>query len=408
VAAKAIHTLAMQALIRCDELTIQSEHKHQLTRTFLSKPMQRVHVWVRQWMEAAGLEVRIDAVGNIIGRKTSSASAAKTLIVGSHLDTVPNAGRFDGILGVMLGIALAEALQDRPLPFHLDIIGFSEEEGVRFKTPFFGSKAVVGQFDPAFLALKDATGQSLAQVITDFGLDPAQIGQAAYDMSKVLGYFEVHIEQGPVLDAENLALAAVNGIVGQWRYDLEFVGQAAHAGTTPMQLRHDALAAAAELVLTTEALANTIPGLAATVGQCSVIGGAANVVPGRVTTTLDLRHMRPDIRRDAASTLLKAAQHASDKRGVTFNVTPTLKQDSVVFDAAFTRELTRVLGRLEHLTEPLTSGAGHDAMVFAPLCPTTMLFIRSPGGVSHHPNEKVIDDDVVSALEVMVELVKGL
>jgi allantoate deiminase len=408
VAASTIAALAMQAIARCNQLAQQSEHDGALTRTFLSQPMQQVHVLVRQWMETAGLEVRIDAIGNIIGRKTSAASHAKTLIIGSHLDTVPNAGRFDGILGVMLGIALAEALQGQSLVFHLDVIGFSEEEGVRFKTPFFGSKAIVGQFEPAFLALEDVAGHSLAKVLTDFGLDPGQISNAAYDMSKVLGYFEVHIEQGPVLEAQNQALAAVGGIAGQSRFDLTFIGRAAHAGTTPMYLRHDALAAAAELVLAAEQLAQATGGLAATVGQCNVIGGAGNIVPGRVITTLDVRHIDQVQRQYAINQLLETAQMAAERRQVQLQITPTLNQASAIFDQQLTGQLTRVLTDLGHAGEPLTSGAGHDAMVFAPLCPTSMLFIRSPGGISHHPDEAVIENDVIAALEVMVEFLQRL
>jgi allantoate deiminase len=408
VAANAINTLALQALRRCDELARYSEHETQLTRTFLSEPMRQVHVLLRNWMQQAGLAVRVDAIGNIIGHKAARDPATKTLILASHLDTVPNGGRFDGILGVMLAVALAEALQDQPLPFHIDVIGFSEEEGVRFKTPFFGSKAVAGQFDPAFWTLQDATGQSLAKVITDFGLDLAQITSTAYDMQSVLGYFEVHIEQGPVLEAQARPLAAVSGIVGQLRDELVFVGHAAHAGTTPMHLRQDALAAAAELILAAEALAQATAGLAVTVGQCQVMAGAGNIVPGLVKTTLDIRHIEPAIREQARQRLLQSAQHAGNQRRVQVQVTPTLNQASAVFDPRLTQQLMRVLQDFGHHGDPLTSGAGHDAMIFAPLCPTSMLFIRSPAGMSHHPDEAVIETDVVAALEVMVEFVKRL
>jgi allantoate deiminase len=242
----AVAALAQEALERCEALAACSEEPGRLTRTFLSYPMKQVHQLLSMWMREAGLTVRVDAVGNVVGR-LEGVTTTKALLIGSHVDTVPNAGKYDGCLGVTLGIALAKALslQGKRLPFALEVIAFSEEEGVRFATPFVGSRAVVGDITRELLEKTDANGVSVAQAIQNFGLEPSDIPKAAYRREDVLGYFEMHIEQGPVLEHAKRALGAVEGIAGQTRTQLELTGQAAHAGTTPMNLRRDALAAAA-------------------------------------------------------------------------------------------------------------------------------------------------------------------
>ena len=400
------HALASEALERVDELARHTEEPGRLTRTYLSAPMKPVHQLLEFWMRDAGMTVRVDAVGNVIGRL--GRDAQKTLIIGSHVDTVPNAGRFDGNLGVLLGIAAAKALKDRTLPFALEVIAFSEEEGVRFSAPFIGSRAVAGTFNPSLLDLTDARGVSLRKAILDFGLEPGDIPRATYNAQTLLGYLEVHIEQGPVLESLNLPLGVVEGIAGQTRSNLEFHGQAAHAGTTPMHLRRDALAGAVAFMTEVERVAKATPGLVATVGRLEVSPGAGNVIPGEVKLSLDVRHVSDAIRSRAVAELLDIAWHTAQRRKLEFKFETTLEQPASPCDELLSDFLADALEDSNYKVHRLPSGAGHDAMIVAELTRTAMLFIRSLKGLSHHPDESVIPTDVTAALRVMLEFVNKL
>ncbi len=402
------HALASEALERVDELARHTEEPGRLTRTYLSAPMKAVHQLLEFWMRDAGMRVRVDAVGNVIGRLESARPNAKTLILASHVDTVPNAGRFDGHLGVLLGIAAAKAVKDRGLPFSLDVIAFSEEEGVRFSTPFIGSRAVSGTWNPAMLDLKDAKGITLRKAILDFGLEPGDIPHAAYNPENVLGYLEVHIEQGPVLESLNLPLGVVEGIAGQTRVNLSFHGQAAHAGTTPMHLRRDALAGAVAFMTEVERVGRGTVGLVATVGKCDVSPGAGNVIPGDATLSLDVRHVSDGVRQRAVAELLDLAWHIAQRRKLEFKFETTLEQPASPSDQLMTDFLADALEDSSYKVHRLPSGAGHDAMIMAALTRTAMLFIRSPNGLSHHPDEAVIPTDVTAALRVMLEFITKL
>jgi allantoate deiminase len=402
------HALASEALERVDELARHTEEPGRLTRTYLSAPMKAVHQLLEFWMRDAGLAVRVDAVGNVIGRLESAKPNAKTLMIGSHVDTVPNAGRFDGHLGVLLGIAAAKAVKDRTLPFALEVIAFSEEEGVRFSTPFIGSKAVSGTWNPALLDLQDAKGITLRKAILDFGLEPGDIPHAAYNPDTVLGYLEVHIEQGPVLESLNLPLGVVEGIAGQTRVNLSFHGQAAHAGTTPMHLRRDALAGAVAFMTEVERVGRGTPGLVATVGKLEVSPGAGNVIPGDATLSLDVRHVQDGVRQRAVAELLDLAWHIAQRRKLEFKFETTLEQPASPSDQLMTDFLADALEDSNYKVHRLPSGAGHDAMIMAALTRTAMLFIRSPNGLSHHPDESVIPTDVTAALRVMLEFITKL
>jgi allantoate deiminase len=425
VSSATILALSQQALERCDILALHTEEPGKITRTFLSKPAHEVQAKLETWMKEAGLITQVDAVGNVIGRLEGSSPSAKTLLIGSHVDTVPNAGRYDGILGVMLGIAVARALDGHKLPFALEIIAFSEEEGVRFNVPFIGSRAVVGSVDRALLEKTDALGTSVAQAIVDYGLNPEHIPSAAYKPSEVLGYLEVHIEQGPILESRQAPLGLVEAIVGQTRVNLEFRGQAAHAGTTPMNLRKDALVVASALVLEAERVAKTIPGLVATVGTLEVENGAGNIIPGRVHATLDVRHADDATRERAVADLLDFAWHTGQRRKVNLEHQIKLEQHAVPMDSLLTEFLADALedcGFKNRASVPtlqtslekvasvhrLTSGAGHDAMILGAFTRATMLFVRSPRGLSHHPDEAVIPGDVKAALTVMLEFLRKL
>ncbi|CAN5858691.1 allantoate amidohydrolase [soil metagenome] len=396
--------LAQKVMERCDTLAQFSEDEGALTRTFLSEPVHGVHEQVRSWLEAAGMSVRVDAVGNIAGRRAASNEDAPTLLIGSHFDTVRDAGRYDGMLGVLSGIAAAEALRDTALPFHLELVGFSEEEGVRFGVPFLGSKAVTGAFDREMLGLRDENGVSVAEAISNFGLNPADISGAAYDPEKLLGFVEVHIEQGPHLAALNRPLGVVSAVAGATRARVTFTGQAGHAGTTPMTLRRDALVGGAAFVLEVERHARGVPGLIATVGQIAASPGAPNVIPGAAVLSLDVRHATDEVRLEAVAALQAEATEIAAARDLGTDWQELLNQAAVPLDPGFQSRLAQAAGN----APTLVSGAGHDVMVMASFTPSALMFVRSPNGVSHNPAETVLLEDVAAALAALITFVRGL
>ena len=345
------------------------------------------------------MTVHTDAAGNLRGLWQPPGLKGKRLILGSHIDTVPNAGAFDGVLGVTLALEWTQLAQELKLPLAIEIIAFSEEEGVRFGVPFLGSRAVAGRFDTALLALKDADGVTLEQAIRDFGLDPAQIGDAALD-ADVLGFVEMHIEQGPILESEDLSVAAVTTIVGQTRLTLELRGHANHSGTTPMRLRRDALAGTAEWITAVESAARNTDGLIATVGKIEVEPNAANVIAGVARASLDVRHAEDSSRKSAVEWLLAQAQAIAGKRGLSFQYTQQMDQPAAPMDERLTAYLADAIAASGLPAKQMKSGAGHDAMVMAARLPAAMLFLRSPGGISHHPDESVREEDVEAALNV--------
>ena len=400
--------LALEALERCHVLARFSEEPDRLTRTFLSPPMRAVHESLASWMRELDMEVRIDAVGNLIGHYPGSSRDAPLFLLGSHVDTVRDAGPYDGILGVTLSLALVKALEGRRLPFAIEVIAFSEEEGVRFGVPFLGSKAVTGQFTPELLKLQDAQGQTVEEAIRAFGLDPAQIPQAAYNPAQVKGFLEFHIEQGPVLEALGYPLGLVEVIVGQSRLEVAFRGQAGHAGTTPMHLRRDALAGAAEWMVLVEREAREEQGLVATVGMITALPGAANVIPGEVRMSLDVRHPYDEVRSLAVANLVTRAQQVAQRRGLELDYRTLYEQAAVPCDPELNERLALSAQAQGYPVHRMVSGAGHDAMIMSALCPSTLLFLRSPGGLSHHPEESVWPQDVEAALRVGLDFLHRL
>jgi allantoate deiminase len=394
--------LAAEVVDRCDQVALFSEEPDRITRTFLREPMRRLHERLGQWMSEAGLRVRLDAAGNLIGRYDGNRSDGPVLAIGSHLDSVPNAGKYDGVLGVLLGLAVVKALEGRRLPFGIDLIAFSEEEGVRYRAPFLGSRAAAGQFDRELLMRTDDAGISMADAFRSFGLDPDRIDEAAYPPGGLLGYLEVHIEQGPVLDALGLPVGVVEAIVGRSRVWAELRGKAGHAGTVPMEGRLDALAAASELVLIAERLARSTAGLRATVGSLTIEPGASNVIPARARLSIDVRHANDAVRLAAVGELLAQARALARRRGVEFFVSQHENHSAVPADPVLSEWLGESIASIGISSHRLVSGAGHDAGVMAAVAPMAMLFVRSPGGVSHHPDERVLTEDVAIALEVMV------
>ncbi len=388
---------ADKVISRCRQLAQFSEEPGQTKRTFLSPAMRDCMQAVQGWMEAAGMTVRTDAAGNLRGRYAGASAARACLMIGSHLDTVPNSGAFDGVLGVMLGLALVESLNGERLPFAIELVGFSEEEGVRFHLPFIGSRALVGRVDSDLLATKDGNGISIAQVLTSFGLDPRKI-QDCQVSTEVAAFLEFHIEQGILLESEDLSLGVVHAIAGQTRAEIIFTGRASHAGTTPMRLRKDAVAGAAEWVIEVERLALETPGLVATVGDLRTHPGAGNIVAGQLLASLDVRHEDDSIRHRAVDSLLGRAASIAKRRGLTVASRMLMDQPAVAMDpgmCALAADAIRGIG-----VRPLSmiSGAGHDTMILQERVPSTMIFLRSPGGVSHHPEESVRPQDVENAL----------
>jgi allantoate deiminase len=358
-----------------------------------------VHAYLDARMQDLGMSIRVDAAGNLRGLWRPQGVSGARLIVGSHIDTVPDAGAFDGILGVALALELVGIAQDDGLPLAIEVIAFSEEEGVRFGVPFIGSRAVAGRFDPALLALKDANGTTMEAAIREFGLDPGEIDAAALD-GDILGFLEIHIEQGPVLESEGLSLAAVTGIVGQSRVQVELIGQANHAGTTPMHLRRDALAGAAEWIVEVEREALRTEDLVATVGKIMTTPNAGNVIAGREQLTLDVRHHHDAARLSAVDALLNAASAIAERRKLALQSTSTMDQVAVSMDERLRAYLCESIEAEGFPLKQMPSGAGHDATVMAGRVPSAMLFLRSPGGISHSPAESVHEEDVEAALRV--------
>jgi allantoate deiminase len=393
---------ARQVMQRCEALGKISEESDRLTRTFRSPAMRQANKLVGGWMREAGLKVHEDSVFNLIGRWPSTRRGARTLILGSHLDTVRDAGKYDGPLGVLVSVAAVEQLRAARvhLPFHLEVIGFCDEEGVRYQSTYLGSRALTGRLTKADLDLRDTNGVALRH--SGIG----NIAAARRSSRATLGYLEVHIEQGPVLEAKSLALGVVNGIAGQTRARVEFLGRAAHAGTTPMDLRKDALAAAAEFITAVEAGAGS--GLLATVGQLTVQPGASNVVPGATMLSLDVRHQNDSARRRACQKLRHRALQIARRRHLSC-AWHTLQETSTVrCDKFFTQLLAKSVKTRQPKTIVMPSGAGHDAAAMASLCPIAMLFVRCKGGVSHHPSESVKRSDASAAIAALTDFLLRL
>jgi allantoate deiminase len=408
-----------RAVARCDTLGVApfSATPNGLFRAFLTPAHAAALKQTAAWMREAGMNVRLDAAANLIGRYEASRPDAKALLIGSHIDSVRDAGKYDGPLGVMLGIECAAALHEsgRRLPFAIEVIAFGDEEGSRFPASMLCSRAAAGALDPAALDAADAQGVSVRDARASFGamLDIPSPGtdfiSAAYKPSDVLAFLEAHIEQGPVLEADRLALGVVSGIAAQLRFQVRVSGIAGHAGTNAMRLRKDALAGAAEMVLAIETIARKSDGVVvATVGVMSVKPGAVNVVPGDVEFSIDIRSGDQKARNAAAADVVVTLERIADVRGLKLSCRQVQDLPASPCDAALNELLKDALRAAGHEPRVLVSGAGHDTMSMARLCPTAMLFIRCAGGISHNPAEAVTDADADAALAVMLGFIERL
>jgi len=389
---------AASVLERCAALGRVSEEPERLVRRYATPAMREAYELVGGWMRDAGLVVREDAAGNLIGRRDGP---GRTLVLGSHLDTVVDAGRYDGPLGVLAAIAVLERMWDRALPYAVEVIAFADEEGVRYGTTFLGSSAVAGRFAPAWLALADDDGVTMADALRAFGGDPDAIASAALRGEDLLGYVEVHIEQGPVLERRGAPVGLVTTITGQTHAEVGFLGEAGHAGTVPMNARRDALAAAAEWIVAVESVARRRQGTVATVGMIEVDPGARNVIPGAARMTLDVRHTSNAVRREAIADLRAEAQRIAASREVELDWDARGETAAVPTSPDLADRLADAIEAAGHAPERLASGAGHDAVAMAALTEIAMLFVRCERGISHNPAEAVAEADVAVALDVL-------
>ena len=403
-------TYAAHIMERIDALAAVSEEPGRITRTYGTPALRRANELVAGWMREAGMTVRTDAIGNLIGRYPGSDPAGQSLLLGSHLDTVRDAGRFDGSLGVLAATACVQKLHDAgsQLPFAIEVIAFADEEGVRFHSTYLGSRALVGPLGEADLQRKDANGVTLAEAIREFGGNPDALKSCRRDSANLLGYVEVHIEQGPVLQEKNLPVGVVTAIAGQTRIEATLHGRAAHAGTTPMALRQDALTAAARVLRDAEVIASRHPGLVVTCGQIDVRPGASNVIPGFVKLSLDVRHADDAVRFAACELLEVTARFDAAHRRVDLGWEIIQATRSVDCCPRWTGLLADSVTAQGIRAELLASGAGHDAAALAAITPIAMLFVRCQDGISHHPDESVQEADVLAAIGVLDEFLRRL
>ena len=390
-----------QRLERLAEIT---DEPGGLTRTLLSPAMTEATRLAGHWMEEAGLQISTDFVGNLIGR-TLGASGKKIFLIGSHMDTVRDAGRFDGALGVVLGIELADIFRtESNLPFSLLVAAFSDEEGVRFQTAYLGSRAFCGLLHQEDLEVSNREG-SLRELLgarqSEVNLSPGGVSN-----NQLFAYFEVHIEQGPILEDRNLPVGVVTAIAGQSRFRFKWTGKAAHAGTTPILLRRDALLGAARFALQVENACTRFPGLVATIGELNVSPNVSNVVPAQITHSLDVRHQEDAARSAAVAWLANEADQIATERKLRLERVTVQETASVACDQKLTRALAAASKFVTGASLELPSGAGHDAVILSQLCPVAMLFVRCKDGLSHHPDEFVQVADIEIALRTAAQFIE--
>lgn len=401
-------SLGAEIADRISQLASISENPTDLTRIFLSDQHRQAADLLQTWMRDAGMSVRMDAIGNVVGRYEGKTANLPALLLGSHFDTVRNAGKWDGPLGIVTAIACVADLHRRGtrLPFAIEVIGFADEEGVRFSSTLLGSRAVAGTFDPALLSAKGVDGVRLDEAMRSFGLDPKNLSVAARASSDYLAYVELHIEQGPVLEKEGLPAGVVTSITGMTRLSVRLHGMAGHAGTVPMAMRRDALAGAAEAVLAIEAQCRADNDLLGTVGYLRAEPGAANVIPGDVTFSIDMRSASDTHRRQAVARAVETVKSIAQIRGLTSQVDVTHESNSTPCASWLQQQISGAIARQGLRVLALPSGPGHDGMAIADITDIGMIFVRCRGGVSHHPDEHVTLDDADIGARVLLDFIE--
>jgi hydantoinase/carbamoylase family amidase len=409
--------IAGRIVERIDELAAISEQGDCITRTYGTPAFIEARNKLQHWMKMAGLAVTVDNIGNIRGRMISTVPGAKTFVIGSHIDTIINAGKWDGPLGVLMGLEIIEQLKDEKveLPFHLELIGFCDEEGCRFHTTYLGSRVVAGSFNKELLDAKDASGATLLNVMEENHGIPDNLPADAIPKEQWAGYFEIHIEQGPVLFNKNIPVGLVTAIAGQYRVGIKFTGEPGHAGTVPMNMRRDALAAASEFVLAIERYANDpsmrenrAASIVATVGKLHVVNAASNVIPGEVVTSLDLRSSDAAELKFAYSGIQKLAEDICRQRNIRLEWEIVQQSSPVACDERMNKLIARSISESGYEMLSLVSGAGHDAVPVSEVAPVSMLFVKCFKGISHSPLENVESNDIEAAMQVANSFIRLL
>ncbi len=400
--------LGRRLMDRLEMLAHFSDDPDGLTRLYLSASHKRAADVLAGWMHEAGLTVHLDAVGTLIGRYEGAAPGARALLVGSHIDTVRQAGKYDGALGVLAALTAVEALSQagERLPFAIEAIAFGDEEGVRFPSTLRGSRALAGTLDAASLDERDTTGTSVREALAAFGTDPTRLAEAAYPREAALGFVEVHIEQGPVLERRGQSVGVVTAINGARRFSVVVEGAAGHAGTSPMNMRRDSLAAASEMILAIEGIAAEARDVVATVGVIEARPGAVNVIPGETRFTIDARAPDDTARDAAVERIERAIEAIAARRGLAVRVSQTHAAPATACNPKLIAKLDAAVRSAGHEPVHLPSGAGHDAMAVAALCPVAMLFVRCAGGISHHPTESIALEDADAAVRVLLRFLR--
>jgi allantoate deiminase len=401
---------AEKIMNRINQLAAISEDTTGITRRFGTPAFVAGRDKVLYWMTAAGLETRIDNIGNVRGKWSLGNDNNKTLVIASHIDTVVNAGKFDGPLGVLMGLDLLEHIiaSKTTLPFNIELVAFCDEEGVRFHTTYLGSKVLAGSFDKEILQRKDESGITLEAVIQQLHGNSTQLEQDAIPAASWLGYFEIHIEQGPVLYEKDVPVALVTGIAGQSRMEIVFEGMAGHAGTVPMHMRNDALCCAAEFILELEKFALANKELVATVGKLNIINAAGNVIPGEVVCSLDVRSANQALLTASCATIKTMCERIAHARNITVTWKPVQQTAPVACSNHFNTLLAGAIAEAGYETISLVSGAGHDAVPISAVAPVAMLFVRCFKGISHNPLENVELKDITAAIKVSDNFIRQL
>jgi allantoate deiminase len=395
-------------MARLDDLARFSAEPDVLTRLYLSTEHKAATLQVQAWMQEAGMAAHIDAVGNVIGRYEGREPGLPALLLGSHIDTVRNAGKYDGCFGVMAAIQVVAALHagEERLPFAIEVLAFGDEEGVRFPVTLTGSRAIAGTLNAAALDAKDANGISVREALQQFGCNPFEIPSVPRRQADVRGYVELHIEQGPVLEAEDLPVGVVTAIAGASRFMAELTGTAGHSGTVPMALRRDALAAAAEMILAIEQIGQSTAELVATVGRIEAMPGAVNVIPGGARFTIDVRSPSDAVRTDAVARIERELETIAGRRRVGLSLARSYDEAAATCAPWLVEQLSAAVARSGIKPRRLPSGAGHDGLAMVALCPIGMLFVRCAGGVSHDPAEAITAEDADVAVHVLIDFLR--
>lgn len=391
----------LESIAQCSQTS--DPDKEGVTRLCASQEHEEANRKLNDWMTMSGMEVRMDNAANLIGRYPSTNPDAKTLIFGSHQDTVPNGGKYDGILGVILPIALVNYFHNNQLefPFHIDVIAFSDEEGTRFQSTLLGSKAISGIFEPAMLTAEDANGVSMGDALVSFGCNPDLISEDAYEKENVLGFVELHIEQGPQLEQANLPVGVVTAMTGIERHTLSIIGKASHAGTVPMNLRQDALVGAAQVIHMFDQLCKREEDLVGVVGKIANYPNGVNVIPQQTDITIELRSPNDASRIEAREEMLAEIESMMNQYNLAYRHEQTYEQSAVTCADSLSSVLSNAVSLSGITPKHLYSGAGHDGLAVSKLTDIAMLFMRCTDGISHHPDEAILQQDLVAAVEVL-------